>query len=79
MKEPKLTPWFGPYTKPARVGVYPTRLSLDGLHLWDGYAYWMGDRWASAQATANGAAYYRYTVSTVQARYWRGLTTKDGA
>lgn len=78
-KDGEMTPWFGPNQKPVRVGVYLTCVDKFDRHPWDGYAYWMGDRWASSQITINGAGYYRYTVSSCQARYWRGLTKPSEA
>ena len=70
----KLTPWYPPNQKPARVGVYETRLERGMVHPWDGFCIWTGEHWCPAQHSPRNAHFEgSYMASSVQRRHWRGV------
>jgi hypothetical protein len=63
----KLTPWFEPGTKPARIGVY----QRDHCGYTE-YSYWDGQQWRFGRRTALAADQINY-VSRFQDLPWRGV------
>jgi hypothetical protein len=68
----KKTEWYPENIKPARKGLYETR--IEGS--WDStWSVWSGNHWAKASEDANWAVVYGiHGESHWQDRQWRGLT-----
>jgi hypothetical protein len=67
----KLTPWFDPWVRPKRKGVYQT--SWFG----DGYSYFNGAEWTNQRETVASALYFKHnTEGAAQEKAWRGLAEK---
>lgn len=64
----RLTDWFAPHIKPARVGVYSTL--HDGHY---GYSFWNGARWGGQWNSPEKAAANREHPLADQRKTWRGL------
>jgi hypothetical protein len=67
----KLTPLFGPDTKPVRKGVYQT--DFPPFEDQPGYSNWTGTHWAHQFASVEEAA-NKLTYGE-QSKHWRGLTS----
>lgn len=65
-----ITDWFGPKTKPRRIGVYQRDYG-NGRH-W--YSYWNGSYWGYLCAFYNHAVTQRFSESIYQELPWRGYT-----
>jgi len=64
----KLTPWFDPWVKPKRKGVY--RTSWFG----DGYAWFDGKEWSNQNGSIEEASRNRrWNQGAAQEKAWRGL------
>ena len=72
MSKEKLTPWFPGNVKPARAGVYETKLGLFG-----GYSRWTGKFRTDTEQTKKDAN--RCSLRGAQAKQWRGLATPPKA
>lgn len=71
----KLTKWFHEGVKPARPGVYETRLvGSSGYVIADGYSLWTGKRWNDTKITPFTASLDR--SRGMQSKKWRGLAEK---
>ena len=66
----KLTPWFGPMTKPVRVGVYQRRHKA--LHF-AVYSYWDGQQWFLGCDTPQLAETETMISVNQQNFMWRGV------
>lgn len=64
----RLTDWYPPHIKPARVGVYSTL--HDGHY---GFSYWNGSRWGGQWQTAEKAAENKEHALADQRKTWRGV------
>lgn len=65
--EQKLTDWFPPEVKPARVDVYETNAGPNT------YQYWNGKFWGLYESTPDFAFAFSYDKIMVQSPRWRGL------
>jgi len=74
--EPKLTPWFGWNTKPARVGVYEAEWR-SGTY----YNYWDGKEWHWGSSSSDVARRDDPVSRFERARLlrWRGLAEAPAA
>lgn len=71
----KLTEWFPEDVKPARPGVYETRLiGSAGYVIADGYSLWTGKRWNDTRTTVLLARIDSFRG--MQSKMWRGLAKK---
>lgn len=69
------TGWFPPTVKPARAGVYYTRVAhLARRPDLSGYAYWNGEQWSPVAGTVARAYAARKWQATYQCKAWQGLT-----
>lgn len=78
MNVAKLTPWFPPSVKPARVGVYSV---VSAALPAKGYSFWNGERWSAQVDKASAAAKLKCIRAIYQDKLWRGLAKppKGGA
>ena len=66
----KLTPWFGPMTKPVRVGVYQRRHKALQFSV---FSYWDGEQWFLGAKTPD-LAENEVMLSVNQNHFlWRGV------
>lgn len=74
----KMTDWFSPHIKPARIGVYEIKFTSMNLNDSDypWYATWNGLRWSSASYKKNDDFHKQFS-SSIQEKYWRGFTEKQ--
>lgn len=67
----KYTGWFPAGTKPARIGVYQTRIDIGYRRIF--YQHWNGEFWGLYGIQLDVADRWRVIQSSIQRPEWRGL------
>ena len=78
MPEQNLSPEFPAHVKPVHVGPYLTKFySNDNPHtgelIYEGYAFWDGERWGNSYLTPERASEKHFFISAYQNKTWKGV------